>query len=101
MEPCSAQDLQRAGARLLAQGKRQGVVVGGWRIESSEDHILDSRELLLLSTRLGNPYQSQYEVPFCVPGSLGSLKPCSCGSALVMGVRMVRCYVCLQLYVLR
>ena len=43
-----------------------------------------------LSTRLGNPYQSRYEVPFCVPGSLGSLKPCACGSALVMGVRMVR-----------
>ena len=70
----------------------QGITVGGWRIESSEDHILGSRELLLLSTRLGNPYQSQFEVPFCVPGSLGSLKPCSCGSALVMGVRMVRCH---------
>ena len=46
--------------------------------------------VLQLSTRLGNPYQSDYEVPFCVPGSVGSLKPCACGSALVMGVRMVR-----------
>lgn len=45
---------------------------------------------LQLSTKLGNPYQSNYAMPYCVPGSLGTLKPCACGSALVMGVRMVR-----------
>ena len=84
----SAAELRDAGAALLRDGTRDGVAVNGWRIDANDSHILGARDLLLLSTKLGNPYQSSYEIPFFVPGSLGSLKPCSCGSALVMGVRM-------------
>ena len=87
---CSAADLREAGAELLSQrdSRKEGIQVKGWRIETYDSHILGARDLLLLSTKLGNPYQSSFEIPFFVPGSLGSLKPCSCGSALVMGVRM-------------
>jgi WD40 repeat protein len=80
---------RQAGSRFTASsGARESVTAGGWRIEGSEGPILGLPGLLALSKKLGNPYQSEYPLAFCVPGSLGTLKPCSCGSALVMGVRM-------------
>ena len=47
-------------------------------------------ELLALARRLADPYTpgDTQSLPFCVHGATRSLKPCVCGSALVMGVRM-------------
>ena len=101
MQPpgCSPADLDRAGATLLRSGKtqvlpspppsgpsppnpsadacetgaclRQGVVVGGWRVESSEDHILDSRELLLVRSLAPLPPPGAAVLTPCTPAPRG------------------------------
>lgn len=49
MEAASPDELAACGATPLSDKKlMRGVAVNGWRIESSEDHILDTRQLLLV-----------------------------------------------------
>ena len=51
MQPMEAspEDHERHGSTPLSDKKlMRGVAVNGWRIESSEDHILDTRQLLLV-----------------------------------------------------
>ena len=62
----------------------------GWRFRSATGPISGASELLALARRLADPYTpgDAQSLPFCVHGATHSLKPCVCGSALVMGVRM-------------
>ena len=62
----------------------------GWTFSSTRRPISGAPALLALGRRLADPYSSgEAQVsPFCVHGATRSLKPCMCGSALVMGVRM-------------
>ena len=61
----------------------------GWEFRSSSGPISGVHELLALSRVLADPYPGDGQpLPFCVHGATRSLKPCTCGSALVMGVRM-------------
>ena len=65
--------------------------VGGWSFSAESSHISGNPGLLALSRELSDPYVPVVEAavhPFCVHGSTRSLKPCMCGSALVMGVNM-------------
>ena len=64
--------------------------VHGWSFESVCSSIDGQPELLSLSRRLADPYTpgEAQTLPFCVHGATRSLKPCMCGSALVLGVRM-------------
>ena len=64
--------------------------VSGWEFSSTSGPISGAPQLLALGRRLADPYvdgDAQMS-PFCVHGATRSLKPCMCGSALVMGVRM-------------
>ncbi|KAL1521447.1 hypothetical protein AB1Y20_021111 [Prymnesium parvum] len=66
-------------------------VSSGWAFRSHSSHISGNAALLSLSRELSDPYAPPGEPPthpFCVHGSTRSLKPCMCGSALVMGVNM-------------
>ena len=62
----------------------------GWSFSSNTSHISGKSGLLALSRRLSDPYTpgDGQSLPFCVQGSTRSLKPCTCGSALVMGLEM-------------
>ena len=60
----------------------------GWSFEEGTGTISGNSGLLSLGRRLSNPYSAGDTLPFCVHGATRSLKPCTCGSALVMGVRM-------------
>ena len=62
----------------------------GWRFRASTGPISGAPELLALGRRLTDPFSPGEEsvAPFCVHGATRSLRPCVCGSALVMGVRM-------------
>ena len=62
----------------------------GWRFRSATGPISGASELLALARRLADPYTpgDTQSLPFCVHGATRSLKPCVCGSALVMGMRM-------------
>ena len=63
---------------------------GGWAFSSHTAPISGFSELLCLGRRLADPYAAGdvQSHPFCVHGASRSLKPCMCGSALVMGIRM-------------
>ena len=61
----------------------------GWEFRTSSGPISGVHQLLALSRVLADPYPGDGQpLPFCVHGATRSLKPCTCGSALVMGVRM-------------
>ena len=64
----------------------------GWEFRSVSAPISGVHKLLALGRQLANPYDDSegdgVPLPFCVHGATRSLKPCTCGSALVMGVRM-------------
>ena len=67
--------------------------VNGWSFSCESSHISGNPGLLALSRELADPYVPAGEAavhPFCVHGSSRSLKPCMCGSALVMGINMHR-----------
>jgi len=65
--------------------------LNGWNFSYASAAISGLDSLLALSRRLADPYspgEAQCR-PFCVHGGVTrSLKPCACGSALVMGVPM-------------
>jgi hypothetical protein len=62
----------------------------GWHFEASTLPISGAPQLLALARGLADPYAPGEAAvhPFCVHGATRSLKPCVCGSALVMGVKM-------------
>ena len=62
----------------------------GWSFKATSLPIDGAPALLALGRRLADPYSAgdAQTNPFCVHGATRSLKPCMCGSALVMGVRM-------------
>ena len=64
--------------------------LNGWEFCASKRPISGAHALLALGRRLADPYSAgdAQVSPFCVHGATRSLKPCMCGSALVMGVRM-------------
>lgn len=64
--------------------------MGGWTFSASSGSIDGAPQLFSLGRRLADPYApgDAQLLPFCVHGATRSLKPCMCGSALVMGVRM-------------
>ena len=61
-----------------------------WNFTSTSGPIDGIPRLVALSRRLADPYSSGEAQlrPFCVHGATRSLKPCLCGSALVMGINM-------------
>ena len=64
----------------------------GWEFRCVSAPISGVHKLLALGRQLASPYVDSEDagapLPFCVHGATRSLKPCTCGSALVMGVRM-------------
>ena len=64
--------------------------IHGWNFFSRDGPIDGIPRLVSLSRRLADPYSpdEQQNRPFCVHGATRSLKPCLCGSALVMGINM-------------
>ena len=79
-------------AKMGAPGSRgtDGTEMRGWQFRSTMSSISGAPQLLALGRHLADPYSSgeSQQTPFCVHGASRSLKPCMCGSALVMGVRM-------------
>ena len=69
---------------------RDSFSASGWAFASASGPIDGTPQLLALGRRLSDPYSpgDAQITPFCVHGATRSLKPCMCGSALVMGVRM-------------
>lgn len=63
---------------------------GEWTFEATLAPIAARHKLLALARRLADPYApgDTAPYPYCVKGATRSLKPCTCGSALVMGVKM-------------
>ena len=62
----------------------------GWRFSATTSTISGAPQLLALARHLADPFTPGEAAvnPFCVHGATRSLRPCVCGSALVMGVRM-------------
>ena len=75
MEATDARALKRAGGEFLERGN--GVIVGGWRVETTTTPILGKAELDALGTRLGTAH-----LPEMVYGSTLELVHLSSGARL-------------------
>jgi hypothetical protein len=91
-----AEPKPRMAARPQGPGKaafsQDRFAHAGWEFRSVSAPISGVHKLLALGRQLSSPYADNEgdgaPLPFCVHGATRSLKPCTCGSALVMGVRM-------------
>ena len=69
--------------------ERSSIAHSGWEFRCVQAPIFSTNQLFLLGRQLANPHSNTGDlIPFCVHGATRSLKPCTCGAALVMGVRM-------------
>ncbi len=69
--------------------ERSSIAHSGWEFQCVQAPIFSTNQLFLLGRQLANPHSNTGDlIPFCVHGATRSLKPCTCGAALVMGVRM-------------
>ena len=74
----------------MASARHSEFEENGWRFRACAGPISGAPALLAMARGLSDPFTPGEAAisPFCVHGATRSLRPCVCGSALVMGVRM-------------